>query len=110
MVWVHGGGFNVGNSHDIMFDGSVLADEDDVVVVSLLCNYVGNYIIELNISQVTLNYRLVVFGFPSGVDGVDLNVGLQDQRLATQWVKDNIANFGGKNQTQRYTDEETHVT
>jgi carboxylesterase type B len=34
MVWMHGGGFNVGSSNDKMFDGSIFADEEDVVVVS----------------------------------------------------------------------------
>ncbi|KAF2664087.1 alpha/beta-hydrolase [Microthyrium microscopicum] len=76
MVWVYGGGFNVGTAQDKEFDGSVYAETEDVVVV-------------------TLNYRLVVFGFPSGVDGVDKNVGLRDQRLATEWVKANIEKFGG---------------
>jgi cholinesterase len=42
-----------------------------------------------------LNYRLVIFGFPSGVEGVDTNVGLRDQRLAVEWVRDNIEKFGG---------------
>jgi carboxylesterase type B len=49
---------------------------------------------------VTVNYRLVVFGFPSGIEGIDLNVGLHDQRLATEWVKDNIESFGGMSSTQ----------
>lgn len=35
MVWVYGGGFNVGTANDKMFDGSVYADEEDVVVVRL---------------------------------------------------------------------------
>jgi cholinesterase len=34
MVWVYGGGFNVGTANDKMFDGSVYAEEADVVVVS----------------------------------------------------------------------------
>jgi carboxylesterase type B len=42
-----------------------------------------------------LNYRLIIFGFPSGVEGVDSNVGLRDQRLAIEWVRDNIEKFGG---------------
>jgi cholinesterase len=45
---------------------------------------------------VTLNYRLILFGFPSGVEGVDSNVGLHDQRLAIEWVKHNIESFRGK--------------
>jgi carboxylesterase type B len=32
------------------------------------------------------------------VSGVDLNVGFHDQRLATEWVKENVESFGG---TQR---------
>jgi carboxylesterase type B len=58
--------------------------------------------------QVTLNYRLVVFGFPSGVDGVDLNSGFHDQRLATQWVKDNIESFGGEKEIQIFTFNKTN--
>lgn len=33
MVWVYGGGFNVGTAHDKQFDGSLYADEEDVVLV-----------------------------------------------------------------------------
>ncbi|KAH8810859.1 para-nitrobenzyl esterase [Xylogone sp. PMI_703] len=45
---------------------------------------------------VQINYRLNIFGNPlaAGLDQV-LNLGLLDQRLALEWVRDNIANFGG---------------
>jgi cholinesterase len=33
MVWIYGGGFNVGTAHDKQFDGSLYADEEDVVLV-----------------------------------------------------------------------------
>ncbi|KAL8729327.1 MAG: hypothetical protein Q9166_004824 [cf. Caloplaca sp. 2 TL-2023] len=40
------------------------------------------------------SYRVSLFGFP-GLPGLDQNVGLLDQRLAVEWVRDNIAAFGG---------------
>lgn len=40
------------------------------------------------------SYRLNIFGF-SGAPGLTQNVGLLDQRLAVEWVRDNIAAFGG---------------
>lgn len=43
------------------------------------------------------SYRLNIFGFPNAV-GLPLekqNLGLLDQRLALEWVRDNIAKFGG---------------
>ena len=40
------------------------------------------------------SYRLNIFGFPGNPAGPN-NLGLQDQRLATEWVRDNIAGFGG---------------
>ena len=43
---------------------------------------------------VTLNFRINIFGYP-GAPGESQNLGLQDQRLAVEWVRDNIANFGG---------------
>jgi carboxylesterase type B len=47
---------------------------------------------------VSINYRLAGFGFLGGkeilADG-SANLGLQDQRMALEWVSDNIAAFGG---------------
>lgn len=43
---------------------------------------------------VTLNYRLNIFGFP-GAPNETQNLGLLDQRLAVEWVRDNIQAFGG---------------
>jgi cholinesterase len=41
------------------------------------------------------SYRLNVFGFPGTTFLPDNNLGLLDQRLAVEWVRDNIAAFGG---------------
>lgn len=40
------------------------------------------------------SYRLNILGFP-GAPGIQQNVGLLDQRMALEWVRDNIAAFGG---------------
>lgn len=40
------------------------------------------------------SYRLGIFGF-SGAPGVEANAALKDQRVAVEWVRDNIAAFGG---------------
>ncbi|SDU07199.1 carboxylesterase/lipase family protein [Halopseudomonas salegens] len=76
MVWIHGGAFVFGNGGG-EYDPTRLVEEDVIVV--------------------TLNYRLGHLGFlahPELGDG-DGNFGLMDQQLALQWVKDNIAAFGG---------------
>lgn len=47
---------------------------------------------------VSINYRLLLLGYPSGHearDGGFMNLGLHDQRMALQWVQENIAAFGG---------------
>ncbi len=43
---------------------------------------------------VTVNYRVNIFGFP-GIPSLPANPGLLDQRLAVEWVRDNVAGFGG---------------
>ncbi len=82
MVFIHGGGFVAGGSKESLYDGSALAKKGDVILVNL-------------------NYRLGLLGFldfstiggPEYADSA--NNGLRDQLLALQWVKDNIAAFGG---------------
>ena len=82
MVWIHGGGFQAGSGSEPRQDGSVLT-KDGVIVVSI-------------------NYRMGVFGFlahpvlsaESGVRASG-NYGLLDQIAALQWVRRNIAAFGG---------------
>ncbi|XP_063439445.1 acylcarnitine hydrolase-like [Mytilus trossulus] len=75
MVWIHGGGFMVGHGH--LYDGGKLAMDGNVIVV-------------------TINYRLGGFGFFAvGDSSARGNYGLWDQKMALQWVHDNIASFGG---------------
>ncbi|KAH9900184.1 cholinesterase precursor [Xylariomycetidae sp. FL2044] len=74
-VSFHGGRFTIPGPHSAFYNGQYFADAEDVVVV-------------------TVNYRLGIFGF-SGAPGLTQNVGLLDQRLAVEWVRDNIAAFGG---------------
>ena len=75
-------GFAQGSGSFVIYDGANLARRRDVVVV-------------------TLNHRLNVFGFLylaelGGSKWADAgNVGMQDVVLALQWVRDNIAAFGG---------------
>nr|XP_012323693.1 cocaine esterase isoform X1 [Aotus nancymaae] len=75
MVWIHGGGLVSGMAS--MYDGSVLAAFEDVVVV-------------------TIQYRLGVLGFFStGDKHATGNWGYLDQVAALRWVRRNIAHFGG---------------
>jgi para-nitrobenzyl esterase len=74
MVWLYGGRFTTGASDELECDGTRLA-AGGVVVVSL-------------------NYRVGTDGFML-IDGALPNRGLLDQVLALQWVRDNIARFGG---------------
>lgn len=82
MVWIHGGGFFAGFGGEERHNGAVLARKGAVVV--------------------TLNYRLGALGFfahpalaaesPRHAAG---NYGLLDQVAALEWVRRNIARFGG---------------
>ncbi|MFD4241723.1 carboxylesterase/lipase family protein [Streptomyces sp. NPDC058525] len=74
MVWIHGGALTRGSSAVPVYDGSAFA-RDGVVLVSL-------------------NYRLGVLGYGLFPDA-PANRGLLDQIAALEWVRDNIAAFGG---------------
>ncbi|HTW35028.1 MAG TPA: carboxylesterase/lipase family protein [Rhizomicrobium sp.] len=80
MVWVHGGAFVLGAGSHGVYDGSGLAELGAVVV--------------------TINYRLGAFGFlalglvDEGAPGSGAE-GIADQILALDWVRRNIASFGG---------------
>ncbi len=75
MVFIPGGGFIQGSGSDPAYNGSYLAANYDVLVV-------------------TLNYRVGMLGFLAA-DGLEGNYGIRDQQLAMRWVQDNIAPFGG---------------
>lgn len=82
MVWIHGGGHQFGSSDFDYYQADALAEQGIVLV--------------------TVNYRLGAFGYmahpalsaadPRGVSG---NYGTLDQVAALEWVKDNIAAYGG---------------
>jgi len=75
MFWIHGGGFDGGTASTDSSAGTALAQNGDVVVV-------------------TINYRLGALGYLF-IPGVTANVGQLDQILALEWVRDNIHLFGG---------------
>lgn len=83
MFWIHGGGFQAGSGQELpSYDGENLAKRGDVVVVSV-------------------NHRLAVLGYLNlaAIGGekyaAAANVGMLDLVASLEWVRDNIANFGG---------------
>ncbi|KAJ5965745.1 hypothetical protein N7481_012459 [Penicillium waksmanii] len=83
-VWIHGGGFYMGSGADERYNMSTIVE--------------NSYKIGKPFIAVTLNYRLFAWGFISSsqVSGTgNTNLGLRDQRLALQWIRENIAAFGG---------------
>jgi para-nitrobenzyl esterase len=81
LVWLHGGGMSVGSASWPLYDFTNLARNNDVVVVGL-------------------NHRLGILGFldlshldPDLADSG--NVGMLDIVAALEWIRDNIAGFGG---------------
>lgn len=82
MVWIHGGDHQDGSGSDIYYDTHALASRGVVTV--------------------NINYRLGVFGYFAHPDlraesehGFAGNYGTLDQIAALEWVRDNIAAFGG---------------
>ena len=77
MVWIHGGGFVMG--------------EGDTTPV-----YAPDYLLDQQVVLVTINYRVGPFGFlTTGDEAAPGNYGMHDQVLALRWVQDNIEAFGG---------------
>ena len=82
MVWFHGGAYSSGTSNELETDGARLSRRGDVVVV-------------------TVNHRLNAFGYLylAEYGGDELadsgNAGQLDLILALEWVRDNVAAFGG---------------
>ena len=82
MVWLHGGGFESGSAIEhIAYEGENMCKYGDVVVISI-------------------NHRLNVIGYCDlsafGEEYINSgNAGTDDIIAALQWIRDNIANFGG---------------
>lgn len=85
VMYIHGGAFNFGEPLERDLGAFVSHAQEDVVVVAV-------------------SYRLGVLGFLAGGDDDEedeaeadgeLNLGLRDQRVAAEWVKTWIGEFGG---------------
>jgi para-nitrobenzyl esterase len=86
MVWLHGGGYSAGSGQELLsYDGENLSRRGDVVVVSL--NHRLNALGYLNLSQYGDRYAS------------SANAGMLDIVAALEWVRDNIAAFGGDPRT-----------
>jgi len=82
MVWIYGGGLQEGYPWEMEFDGERIARRGVILV--------------------SVNYRLNVFGFlthpeiiKKSTDEFVANWGWLDQKAGIDWVRRNIANFGG---------------
>ncbi|KAI0202298.1 triacylglycerol lipase [Astrocystis sublimbata] len=83
-LWIHGGGFFEGGNQDPRYNLSFIVEQ------SVLSEnpFIG----------ISINYRLSAFGMLYGEDLAaegSSNFLLRDQRLALQWVQENIGAFGG---------------
>ncbi|KAK0737601.1 Alpha/Beta hydrolase protein [Apiosordaria backusii] len=84
VVHLHGGGVVKGSAYDPHYD------PDNLLTLS------GS--LKKPVIYVALNYRITIFGFarlPILKDQKSMNVGMRDQLAGFQWIKDNIAAFGG---------------
>ncbi|GAA4168708.1 carboxylesterase/lipase family protein [Gryllotalpicola koreensis] len=79
LVWLHGGGFTHGSGNEMAFNGDILAQAGGLVVV-------------------TVTHRIGITGFldlrEHGLPD-SANAGMLDIVAALEWIRDNIANFGG---------------
>ncbi|KAJ3317501.1 Carboxylic ester hydrolase [Boothiomyces sp. JEL0866] len=80
LVYVYGGSFTSGSNSNPLFNGETILSYNQSVII------------------VTINYRVGSFGFLGGnllSNENSVNVGLLDQKMAFEWVRNNIQLFGG---------------
>ncbi|KAK9471994.1 Carboxylesterase [Dipodascopsis tothii] len=80
MVWIHGGGYTFGSKDGFYRPTPMMKAAHNKMI------------------YVSINYRLGAFGFLGGKQvrkGGQTNAGLHDQHMALNWIKENIAKFGG---------------
>ncbi|KAF2999223.1 hypothetical protein E8E13_001574 [Curvularia kusanoi] len=79
VAWIHGGSFQTGGAQTPYHNPSRWVQRS------------GKHIV------VGINYRLNIFGWPNAtaLKSNEVNLGYLDQRLAVEWIRDNIAKFGG---------------
>lgn len=77
IVWHFGGGFVQGGTNALIYNPESWVQRTQEHIV------------------VTVNFRSNLFGFPNAAGLAEQNLGLLDQRFALEWVRDNIARFGG---------------
>ena len=84
LVWIHGGGYDIGSKVDSGYPSGLIERSMRVSSEGVLF--------------VPINYRLGAFGWSAGStvqsDGTS-NAGLYDQRFALEWVQQHISEFGG---------------
>ncbi|PVH84741.1 alpha/beta-hydrolase [Cadophora sp. DSE1049] len=81
LVWIYGGGYT---------GGSKTSYGNPTSLISRSLENGGEGIV-----YVAINCRLGLFGWLSGSEDITANVGLLDQRLALDWIQQNIHLFGG---------------
>ena len=84
LVWIYGGG---------LYSGSIADPQYNLSGIVRVSQDIGEPIV-----GVEMNYRLGMYGFlqtPALLEEGSSNAGLLDQRLALEWVRENIAAFGG---------------
>ena len=77
LVWIYGGGFYTGTTTLDVYDPRIMVAEENIIMVSF-------------------QYRVAALGFLYfDTEDVPGNAGLFDQLMALEWIRDNIAQFGG---------------
>ncbi|KAL9061542.1 MAG: hypothetical protein Q9162_000074 [Coniocarpon cinnabarinum] len=77
LIWIYGGGFQTGSTN--------IAYQIPLEWIQRTQSHI----------VVSLQYRLNIFGYPNAQGLETQNPGLLDQRAAIEWIRDNIAAFGG---------------